>query len=186
MDEQDVLTTPLLEGLDGEKKMSKSYGNYIGLKDMPDDMFGKTMSIPDVLTEKYFIFCTDLSEKEIKSFKKELGPKEFKEQLGFEIVKLYHGEKAAEKAKEGFKKLFSQKEIPDDVPELKLKSENISALELTVASGAVKSRGEARRLIEQGGFEFDGKVIKNPQEMLAIHGSEVVRIGKKHFFRIKL
>jgi tyrosyl-tRNA synthetase len=184
MEEQDVLTTPLLEGLDGEKKMSKSYGNYIGLKDAPEDMFGKTMSIPDALTERYFLFCTNLPEKEIKTLKKELEPKDFKARLGFEIVKLYHGEKKAREAQEHFEKIFSKKEIPDDVPELKVKSKNISALDLIMASGGAKSKSEARRLIEQGGFEFDGKAIKNPLEELSVHGGEVVRIGKKRFFRI--
>ncbi len=189
MDEQDVLTVPLLEGLDGEKKMSKSYGNYIGLKDSSEDMFGKTMSIPDALVEKYFSFCTDVPENEVKTLKKELGPKALKERLGFEIVKLYHGEKAAVKAQESFIKLFSKKEIPDDIPELKLageKNKEISALDLIVASGSLKSKGDARRLIEQGGFEFDGKTIRNAQELLTVQSGKIVRIGKKRFYNIKI
>ena len=185
MEEQDVLTTPLLEGLDGERKMSKSYGNYIGLTDAPDDMFGKTMSLPDPLVEKYFVFCTDLAEPEIKKFKKELGPKDFKEQLGFEIVKRYHGEEKARAAREQFEKVFSKKEIPDDIPELKVAKE-ISALDLAVMAGAAAmSRSEARRLIEQGGFEFDGEVIKNPGAVLHIKGGEVARVGKRRFVRVR-
>jgi tyrosyl-tRNA synthetase len=183
---QDIVTVPLLVGLDGERKMSKSYGNYIGLKDTPEDMFGKTMSLPDALVEKYFAFCTDIPEKEVKALKKELGPKELKERLGLEIVKIYHGEKAAQKAQENFEKLFSKKEIPDDIPELKLKTRQISAIDLIVASDTAKSKSDARRLIEQGGFEFDGETIRNPQDILNIESGKIVRIGKKRFYKVKL
>ncbi|MDE2018898.1 MAG: tyrosine--tRNA ligase [Patescibacteria group bacterium] len=186
MEEQDVLTTPLLEGLDGKKKMSKSYGNYIGLTDAPEDMFGKTMSIPDQLVEKYFLFCTELPDAEIKLSQKEMGPKEFKEQLGFELVKLYHGEKAAHAARERFEMLFSKKEIPDDIPELRIPGGKLSALDLVAASGAAKSKSDARRLIEQGGVELAGKTLKNPLEVLSIKGGEVVKVGKKRFFKMAI
>ncbi|MGC9598879.1 MAG: tyrosine--tRNA ligase [Minisyncoccia bacterium] len=186
MPEQDILTVPLLEGLDGKKKMSKTYGNYIGLDDVPADMFGKTMSLPDSLVTKYFMFCTGLSEDEIGKLKKTLKPKALKERLALEIVKLYHGEKQAAAAQEYFDRTFSKKEIPDDVPELKIKRAKILALDLVVASGVMKSKGEARRLIEQGGFEVGGKVIKNPQEELTLKGGEAVRVGKRHFIRIKI
>lgn len=184
MPEQDIMTTPLLEGLDGVKKMSKSLGNYIGLADTPEDMFGKIMSIPDGLMNKYFLLCTDISETEIKKLEKKLPPKELKEQLGLEIVKRYHGDAAAQKARENFEKIFSRHEIPDDLPPLKLKSKKNSALDLVVAAGVLKSKGEARRLIEQGGFEFNEKVIKNPLEDVAIRGGEIVRVGKKRYFRV--
>jgi len=184
MDEQDIVTAPLLEGLDGERKMSKSYGNYIGLNDAPEDMFGKVMSIPDKLTNRYFMLCTDLAEGEIEKLEKELKPKDLKIRLGFEIVKLYHGEKAAAAAKENFAKIFSRKEMPDDLPGLKLKGKSLSALDIVIASGVTKSKSEARRLIEQGGFEFNRKATKNPQDMLKIEGGEAIRIGKKRFFRV--
>ncbi len=183
--EQDVMTVPLLEGLDGEKKMSKTYGNYVGLDDEPADMFGKVMSLPDPLVTRYFMLCTELSEDEINKLKKTSKPKALKERLAFEIVKLYHGEKQAASAQEYFNKTFSKKEIPDDIPELKIKGTKISALDLAVASGVMKSKSEARRLVEQGGFEVGEKVIKDPQKELMLRDGEVVRIGKRHFIRIK-
>ncbi|MEK9180446.1 MAG: tyrosine--tRNA ligase [Patescibacteria group bacterium] len=181
---QDVLTTPLLEGTDGARKMSKSYDNYIGLNDAPADMFGKIMSAPDKLVEKYFLLCTDLSESDIKKLQKELQPKDLKERLGFEIVRIYHGEKAAREARENFEKVFSKKEAPTDMPELKM--ERSGAPLAIVVRGLASSNSEARRLIEQGGFEIDGRTIKNPTEKLELRGGEVVRIGKKKFFRIKI
>jgi tyrosyl-tRNA synthetase len=186
MPEQDIMTLPLLVGLDGEKKMSKSYGNYIGLDDTPSDMFGKMMSLPDPLVEKYFLLCTDIPEKEIAEFRKTLGPKELKERLGFEIVKLYHSEKAAREARENFEKIFSRKEIPNDIPELKIKEIELTALDLAMQTGTQKSRSDARRLIEQGGFEYDGAVIKDAQSILSINDGAVLRVGKKNFFRTKL
>ena len=186
MPEQDVLTVPLLEGLDGEKKMSKSYGNYIGLDETPEDMFGKIMSLPDALVLKYFMLCTDLSEKEVARFKKELGPKELKEKLAAEVVTLYHGIKAAIAAQENFEKVFSRREIPDDIPDLKLKKSEMSALEVVVSARIFTSKSEARRLIEQGGFDVDSQVIKDPKKPLKIKGGEVVKIGKRRFFRLTI
>jgi len=182
---QDIMTVSLLEGLDGERKMSKSYGNYIGLDDAPEDMFGKTMSLPDALVVRYFTFCTDLAEREIALLKKQLGPKELKERLGFEIVKLYHDGKAARRAQEHFEKIFSKKEIPEDIPELKLKSP-MSAIDVVMASGTMKSKSEARRLIEQGGFETNQKLHEQPQEVIVFRDGDVVRIGKRRLFRLTI
>jgi tyrosyl-tRNA synthetase len=188
MQPQDILTTRLLVGTDGERKMSKSLGNYIGLNDEPSDMFGKVMSVRDDLIQKYFELATTMSADEIadiaKEFKNGTNPKTLKERLAFEIVKRYHGETAAQKAQENFEKVFSRHETPDDLPVLKLKAKNMTALDMVVASGIMKSRSEARRLIEQGGFEFDEKIIKNPLEEVVIHGGEVMRVGKKSFFKI--
>ncbi|HEX4104420.1 MAG TPA: tyrosine--tRNA ligase [Candidatus Paceibacterota bacterium] len=186
MPEQDVMTVPLLVGLDGEKKMSKSLGNYIGLHDAPEDMFGKVMSLPDALMEKYFILCTDLSEDEVAKLKKELKPKALKERLGSEIVKLYHGEAAARGAQERFEQIFSKREMPEDLPELAVAQGETNALELVMATKTVKSKSEARRLIEQGGFEFDGKTVGGVQEVLKVRGGEVVKLGKKRLFRLKI
>lgn len=183
---QDIVTAPLLEGTDGVKKMSKSLGNYIALNDEAGDMFGKIMAIPDKLIEKYFLLCTDLDEKEVARLQKELKPKELKERLGLEIVKIYHGARFAEEAKEKFSTLFSKKEIPKDLPELKLGSGQMTALDIALASGVSKSKSEARRLIEQGGFEFDGATKRVPGEILNLREGAVLRAGKKRFFRIKL
>lgn len=186
MKPQDIMTLPLLEGLDGTRKMSKSYGNYIGLADEPDEMFGKVMSLPDSLMLRYFALCTDVSAEEVGEWSKKIGPKDLKMKLAFEIVNLYHGEKKAHDAKNHFDKLFSKKEMPDDLPEFAVKARMMSALDLIMESGATKSKSDARRLIEQGGFEISGKVVKDPQEELKLKDGEVVRIGKKRFFRIKI
>ena len=185
MAEQDVMTLPILEGLDGVKKMSKSLGNYIGLTESPESMFGKIMSIPDALTEKYFLLCTSVQEKEISTLKKELGPKDLKERLGLEIVKRYHDEASAREAQENFEKTFSRREIPDDIPELKIKEKALPALDLALASGILKSKSEARRLIEQGGFEYEGSAVKDVKAMLTMKNGATLRIGKRHFFKIK-
>jgi len=186
MAEQDIMTFPLLEGTDGVRKMSKSFGNYIGLTEPAESMFGKIMSLPDVLVFKYFMLCTNLSEREISDLQKKLGPKELKERLGFEIVKRYHGEKAAHDARENFEKIFSRKEIPVDIPALKIKGGTLSVLDLALTTGVPKSKSDARRLIEQGGFEYDGGAIKDVTAMLPIKNGAVLRVGKRHFFRIKV
>lgn len=184
MDEQDVMTMDLLEGLDGEKKMSKSYGNYIGLNDSPEQMFGKVMTVPDKMVGRYFDLCTDLPKEQVNSFSKKLDPKNLKIRLAEEIVKIYYGEKKAQMARENFDKMFSKKEAPSDAPILKLKNKNISVVDLVFQSGVVKSKSEAWRLIEQGGFSVDGEVHKNPKESLSLKGGENLRIGKKSFFRV--
>ena len=181
---QDILTVPLLEGLDGTKKMSKSAGNYIGLEDESNDMFGKIMSLPDKLMERYFLLATELEKVEIKKLQKELGPRDLKARLAREIVKLYHGEEAARKADEDFGAVFSRGEMPEDLPALKLAGK-ISVLDVVIASGATKSKSEARRLIEQGAVKVGGKTKDDSNEILSLEGGEVVRIGKKHFFRIE-
>jgi tyrosyl-tRNA synthetase len=183
MKEQDVMTLPLLEGTDGEKKMSKSYGNYIGLSEFSDQMFGKVMKIPDKMMERYFEFCTDLNSDEIKNLKKELLPRDLKAKLGYEIVKIYHGEKAARAARENFDKIFSKKEFSGDLPILKVKNKKMSVVDLVYQSGVVKSKSEAWRLVEQGGFSVDGETKKDPKELLNLKGGEILRIGKKSFFK---
>jgi len=184
MKEQDVLTVPLLEGTDGERKMSKSYGNYIGLADAPEDMFGKTMSVPDKLVHKYFTFCTAMAEADIKKLEKELGPRDLKMRLGFEIVKSYHGGKAAEKAADMWDKLFSKKDFSGNLQELKIPfPASVSGI---VFRSGVKSKSEAWRLIQKGAVSINGVVKKDPREILQLKGGETLRIGKKNFFRIKI
>lgn len=186
---QDILTTKMILGLDG-RKMSTSWGNVINIMDAPEEQFGKVMSLRDELIPEYFEVTTPLSSKELEEIKKQLkktkNPKSLKERLALEIVKRYHGEKAAEEAKENFAKIFSRKEMPDDLPELKLGSKKLSALDVVMASGVVRSKSEARRLIEQGGFWLGGVTTKNPQDMHIIKGGETIRVGKKRFFKAKL
>ena len=189
MKPQDVLTMTLLVGTDGERKMSKSLGNYVGLDDEPFDMFGKIMSVPDALMPAYFSMGADWKKEELDglaALEKKIGPRDLKVRLAFEIVKRCHGAAAAQKAQENFEKIFSRREMPDDLPELKLSGKKLPALEIILAAGTLKSKSEARRMIEGGGFEFAGETIKNPLEEIAIRGGEVVRIGKKNFFKVVL
>jgi tyrosyl-tRNA synthetase len=181
---QDIITVPLLEGTDGERKMSKSLGNYIGLEDIPEDMFGKTMSIPDKVVFKYFLLTTALSEGEIGKLVETLGPKALKERLAFEIVRRYHGEKAAKAAAEHFENIFSKRQLPDDIAELKVGSKSILPVDLIMLSGVIASRSEARRLVQNGGFDVDNKPHTNPAMPIELKGNEAIRVGKKRFFRV--
>jgi tyrosyl-tRNA synthetase len=186
---QDVLTTKMIVGLDG-RKMSTSWGNVINILDEPADQFGKVMSLRDELIGEYLETATDLAAEEIRDVKKSArggaGTKAAKERLAFEIVKRYHGEAKAREAQERFEQIFSKKEMPEDLPELKVAGSAMSALDLVMAAGGAKSKSDGRRLIEQGGFEFDGKTVKDVQEMLNIRGGEVVKLGKKRFLRLKI
>ena len=186
MREQQVLTTPLLVGLDGTHKMSKSLGNYIGVTDAPNDMFGKIMSVPDNLMAQYFELCAGVSKAEQESLERHLSPRDLKARLAFEIVKLSHGEKAAKMADENFTNVFSKKDFSsEDVKELKLSS-SLSVADLVLVSGVTKSKSEAWRLIEQGAVSLDDEVKKDPREALTLRGGEVVKIGKRNFFRAKI
>lgn len=189
MDPQDVITCPLLIGTDGEKKMSKSLGNYIGLSDAPADMFGKVMSIPDKLIIHYFELATDLGEEEIAALKKELesgeNPRDIKARLASEIVGLYHGAKAAKVAEEAFERVFSKKEMPRNVPEVRVKKSSINILDLLVEIKLVSSKGEARRVVEQGGLKVDGKVILDIKAQVEIKkGGVFIQKGKKTFLGV--
>jgi tyrosyl-tRNA synthetase len=188
---QDILTNKMLIGLDG-RKMSTSWGNVININDVPEEQFGKIMSIRDDLVISYFEFATDLSMEAIKNFEDQLkggeNPKNIKEKLGFELVKRYHGEKSAYASTYHFKNLFSAKnrQLPDDIPELKVSGNSILPIDLIMLSGAIKSRSEARRLIEQGGFDVDNTPQTNPATPIELKGGEAIRIGKKRFFRVIL
>lgn len=180
-----VITLKLLQNPKTGEMMSKSRGTGVFLASPADDMYGALLAQPDEMTETLFVHCTRLPLGE-QGKVMALGPKEAKMAVAFEIVKLIHGEKAATAAQQNFEKLFSKREIPDDIPELKLPKAELSALELVMATDIPKSKSDARRLIEQGGFEVSGKTVENPQEMLILKGKEAVRLGKKHFFRVIL
>jgi tyrosyl-tRNA synthetase len=183
--EQDVLTVPLLEGTDGARKMSKSYNNYIGLDDKPNDMYGKVMSIKDSLIGKYFELCTDLPDKEIKSILKG-RPRNAKARLAYEIVTVYHGEEAAGRAENEFNKVFRQKKLPTKIPVKNVKKGKFTLDELVVAIGAAKSKSEARRLIEQGAVKIDHARTLTPKEEIKIpKGGTLIQVGKRVFVRAK-
>jgi len=158
---QDIITNPLIEGLDG-RKMSSSIGNTINLTDNPNEMFGKTMSLQDDLIIRYFTLLTRVETKNIKEYQKELkkgaNPRDIKMKLAHELVRMYHSEKKAKDAQDYFVKTFTKKESPDDMPQFKPKDYNI--VSVLKESGLVSSGGEARRVLKQGGVKVNGKTIK--------------------------
>lgn len=188
--EQDVLTIQLLEGTDGVKKMSKSIGNYIGIMEEPHVMFNKIMLIKDELILKYFWLCTDVSQDELDGYEKRLNeganPRDIKMELGKKIVALYHSKEAAENAAAEFEKVFSKKELPGDIAGHKISANPISLADLLVESDIAKSKGEAKRLVEQGGVEIVGAVEKDWGKLIEFKGGEVVQAGKRKFIKIKL
>jgi tyrosyl-tRNA synthetase len=189
MPEQDILTTPLLEGTDGIKKMSKSVGNYISLDEKPFSMFEKIMLVPDGLILKYFSLCTDMEPEDIKKMEKRLkteNPKDIKMELAKEIIKIYHSEREARDAQEEFLKVFSKKEKPTDVEEFKVSKKEISLVELLSETKLAKSNSDARRLIEQGGVRINNEVHKDKDEELMFKGGEIVQVGKRRFLKIKI
>lgn len=180
---QDILTRTLLEGTDG-RKMSSSWGNVVNITDEPNDMFGKIMSVPDELIKKYFMLATRVSPEKISEIiSSHSNPRDQKVILAREITALYHGKKLAEKAEAGFKKVFSNKEVPENMPEIKLLGDSIELLELLIKTG-VSSKGEARRLIEQGAVEIDSQKKTNPKESIQLTKSLVVKVGKARFYRV--
>ena len=184
--EQDIVTVPLIEGLDGVRKMSKSLGNYIALSDSPTDMFGKAMSVSDDLMIKYFNLLTDVSDEEIEQLRKDRfqigidpsrSPKEWKQRLASELVRMYHGEKEAKKAQEEFEKVFSRHELPDDMQEIKITDNSKTIVEFLANSGLIESKSEAKRLLGQNAVEINGEVITDWN--YEVQKGDIIKIGKK-------
>ncbi len=181
---QHVLTVPILVGTDGHDKMSKSLGNYIALNDSAVNMFGKTMSIPDEVMMNYFELCTDIdlsvAEKKIKE-----SPRNAKVFLAQEIVRLYHGDDAADEALRDFEQKFVKKEVPDEMPEFSVGKSEIGILELiTAVCKFTKSNSDARRLVQQEAVMFDGEKVTDPNVMIQISGEHVLKVGKRNWGKI--
>ena len=193
---QVAFTMPLLVGTDGERKMSKSLGNHIGLTEPPEEQFGKAMSIPDEVMPTWLRLCTDLEPEELQGIERGLAdrtlrPGETKRRLAGEIVRLYHGEEAASAAEQQFDRVFREHAIPDDVPvrplpEDALEGGAVYLPKLLVAMDLAASNSEARRLIEQGGVRIDGEVVTDPNGEL--HGDDlrgrVIQVGRRRFVRV--
>lgn len=182
---QDILTNPLIDGLDG-RKMSSSWGNTINLTDSPDEMFGKVMSMRDNLTISYFEHCTEVPMNRVQAYAKQLedpsvNPRDIKEILAFEITKLYHGEEDANSAKEGFINLFRKKEIPEEIASYSVKDADI--VSVLVSCGLAKSRGDAKRLVQQSGIEVNGNVVDDINYIL--NSGDLIQKGKRFFARIQ-
>ncbi|TRZ96179.1 tyrosine--tRNA ligase [bacterium] len=176
--QQVVITMPLLEGTDGAQKMSKSFSNYIGINEPAADIFGKIMSISDTLMLKYYELLTGVDLQDVKK----MHPKEAKLKLAEIIVSQYHGAEAGKKAKIEFEQVFSQKEVPQDIPVYKIKNKKITILDILIDSKMVSSKNEARRLIEQGGVSLDGNRIDQVDTVIDTVG--VLKVGKRRFLKL--
>ena len=179
MEPQVVLTFPLLEGTDGVRKMSKSFGNYIALNDAPDDFFGKVMSIHDVLMWKYYTLLTDEDVAKAKAG----HPMEAKKRLAGLLTAKYHGAAAAESAREHFEKVFSRREDPEAVVEHRVSKSPIRMMELLVEAGLAPSKNEARRLLEQGAVTVAGEKVTDDRA-LAVHSPVLIKVGKRQFRKV--
>ena len=189
---QSVITVPLLEGLDGVNKMSKSLGNYIGINDPPDEIFGKIMSISDDLMMRYYELLSDQSLAEIEKIRADLKarvlhPMDAKKQLGRELAGRYHGQAAALQAEENFVKRFRDNQTPDEMPEIELPAEPGSVLlcKLLATAGLVPSNSEGRRSIKGGGVKVNGEKINDESLELPAKGEYVIQVGKRRFARLK-
>jgi len=186
---QIVMTMPIIEGIDGKLKMSKSYNNYVAFTDPPNEMYGKLMAIPDHLIIKYMRLLTDISEEEIEEYEKRMGeksinPRDVKMKLAFEITKFFHGEDKAKEAQDRFIKVFREKEVPEDMPEYEFEEEEIPIVNLLLSVGAASSRSEAKRLINQGGVYVNGERVKDFREILRLGKEIVLKVGKRRFYKI--
>lgn len=186
---QTIITMPILEGLDGVQKMSKSLGNYIGINDEPADMYGKAMSIPDELMMRYFMLVTDMPIEEQEKLSAGLAdgsvhPRDTKMKLAYTIVRLYHGEAAAEEAQNHFISVFQKHALPDDIPEyaVELSEEPVFIPQFLTAAGLTASNGEARRSIKAGAFKINGE--KCSDENVVLKADMVLQVGKRKFIRI--
>lgn len=194
---QVVLLMPLLVGLDGKEKMSQSLGNYIGINEPPDQMFGKVMSLPDELMTPYFVLCTDVPLEEVEALERDwregrVNPRDVKRRLGRELVGMYHSSEAAQHADEEFLRVFSQRARPTDVPEITIPLEVVREdglvplANLIAAIGFAPSNSEARRMMKGGGVELDERRIDDPVAAFPVEqlSGQLLRVGKHRFAKL--
>jgi tyrosyl-tRNA synthetase len=188
---QCVMTLPLIEGLDGVQKMSKSLNNYVGVDEPAREMYGKLMSVPDDLMWKYFEFILCWPKDEVQAMHArvangELHPRAAKDMLGQAVVTRFVGEAEAKHASEEFTRIFAQKALPDEIPEIVLPAEEIGLLNLMVTAGLVKSNGDARRLVTQGAVKINDEKASDPRMQLVPEEGMVIRSGKRGFVKVKI
>ena len=186
---QVTLMMPILVGTDGVEKMSKSLDNYIGVSDTPKDIYGKTLSIPDKLIYQYFELATDVSKKELLEIKKSLdnpkiNPRDMKRTLARTFVRMYHSQEAATGAEEEFDRIFVEKSIPDDIEEFTVNAP-MTITALIAEAKLATSKGEARRLIDQGGVSIDGERVSDPNALLPDKSEFILKVGKRRFLKVK-
>ncbi|CAM4286696.1 tyrosyl-tRNA synthetase [Paenibacillus endophyticus] len=193
---QVVITTPLIEGLDGVNKMSKSLGNYIGIDEEPNQIYGKSMSIPDELMFKYYELATDLSNGEIESLRKGLAegtlhPRDVKMQLAATFVGMYHGETAAKAAENHFITVFQQRALPEDIEEVVLSNDDLTngqirIIKLLTVLGLQPTSSEARRSVQQGAVRINEEKVTDILTDVAPKDGDVLQVGKRKFAKIKI
>ncbi|CFX55651.1 Tyrosine-tRNA ligase, bacterial-type, type 2 [Syntrophomonas zehnderi OL-4] len=186
---QIALTMPILEGTDGVQKMSKSLGNYIGVSDEPYEMFGKTMSIPDEMIVRYFELLTRVSMDEIKTMQTEmeggsLNPRDAKIRLAMELITMYHSEAEAVAARDKFQLVFSNRDIPDDIPELKVNEREVWLPKFLSENRLVDSTSDGKRMIKQGGVKINGEKVS--AENIVLEDGMVLQVGKRRFIKVLL
>ncbi|GBD38460.1 Tyrosine--tRNA ligase [bacterium HR37] len=184
---QVAVFVPILEGLDGVRKMSKSLGNYIAIEDPPEEIFGKVMSISDTLMWRYYELLSRRSHEEIEEMRLKWHPMDAKKALAFEITAWFHGEEEAIKAQRDFEKKFSERVFPEDAREVVLqRKDGITVLDLVLLSSQrVRSRGEAKRLIEQGGVSIDGEKVTDTKALVPYRDQLKLKIGKREFVKVR-
>jgi tyrosyl-tRNA synthetase len=182
---QVCITLPLLVGLDGVRKMSKSYQNYVAIQEEPENMFGKIMSISDDLMWDYYTLLTDYTEKEIEDFKKNLHPMDAKKKLAHFIVERFHGKEHADRALEFFVKTFSEREFPEDASIIEVPHGfKRKAYELLFELGIESSKNSARRVVEGGGLRINGAKVEDPNQEIEVKTELRLQVGKKRFYKV--
>lgn len=188
---QVILTLPLLVGTDGVEKMSKSLDNYIGINETPREIYGKTLSIPDELIYQYFELTTNVPNNELQLLRQDLSnksvnPRDIKRSLARKLVELYHSQDAAVEAEKEFDNIFVKKGLPDEIAEFRFDSNllEMDILDLIVKVQFAPSRGEARRLVSQGGVTIDNEKITDIKQMVTLQGTKILKVGKRNFIKL--
>lgn len=185
---QDILTVPILPGLDGEMKMSKSLGNYVGITDDPNQMYGKLMSIPDSVVDTYMRLVTDIPESVIDELTNGIAagtehPRDVKDMLAANVVQTFHGESAAKAARDEFSRIFRERQAPSDMPDVMVDLP-ATITSLILQAGMASSNNEARRLVQQGGVRLDGERVATTEGDVALDGPAVLQVGRRRFARL--
>ncbi len=190
LEPQIIITMPLLVGIDGVEKMSKSYDNYIGISDEPSQIYGRTLSIPDNLIYPYFELATNVSNDKLSEIKKSLedgktNPRDIKRELARTLVTMYHNKEAALQAEQEFDNIFINKGLPDEIEEFDIGNrKEINIIDLIILVNFAPSKSEARRLITQGGVSIDGEKIDDVQKNVSIKKGMVLKVGKRKFIKL--
>lgn len=185
--QQLVLTLPLIEGLDGIQKMSKSFNNHIAIQDSPREMFGKVMSLPDKLVPRYFQYTSGLAVEEYKPLVEKFSsePRAVKADLAAQIVSLFHGKEEAQNAREEFDRIFRDKGLPDEIPLLKLSQADMDIVSILKDAELVESKSEARRLIQQGGVKVDQTKVLSVDHVFSLSQPILIQCGKRKFAKVQ-